>query len=106
MKNETHFFYKYIFKQAAVKVANHSNIQTKDVADALDIHPFMLSRWKKQAREGVLKKDSIKQPTKSVSKSELRAAKKKIRSLEEKMKRLQQENTVLKKAERLFPGKK
>ena len=25
------------------------------VAEALDIHPFMLSRWRKEAREGVLR---------------------------------------------------
>ena len=25
-----------------------------DVAEALDIHPFMLSRWRKLAREGLL----------------------------------------------------
>ena len=25
------------------------------VADALEIHPFMLSRWRKEARDGVLR---------------------------------------------------
>jgi transposase len=35
------------FKIQAVKLANHPEIQTQDVAHALDIHPFMLSKWKK-----------------------------------------------------------
>src|SRR6266849_6176538 len=30
-------------------------IQTQEVAHALDIHPFMLSKWKKDYREGKLK---------------------------------------------------
>ena len=55
MKKETHYFYKYHFKLAAIKTDNHPEIQTKAVAAALEIHPFMLSRWKKEYREGVLR---------------------------------------------------
>lgn len=105
MKKETHYFYKYHFKQAAIRVANHPEIQTKDVAEALNIHPFMLSRWKKQMREGVLRKDNNKSP-KPISPNELRDAKKLISELKQKNKRLLQENQVLRKAERLFPEKK
>jgi len=43
------------FKIQAVKLANHPDIQTQDVARALDIHPFMLSKWKKDYREGKLR---------------------------------------------------
>ena len=43
------------FKIQAVTLANHPDIQTQDVAQALDIHPFMLSKWKKDFREGRLK---------------------------------------------------
>jgi transposase len=43
------------FKIQAVRLSLHPDIQTQDVAHALDIHPFMLSKWKKQYREGVLK---------------------------------------------------
>ena len=39
--------YTLEFKIQAVKLANHPEIQTQDVAYALDIHPFMLSKWKK-----------------------------------------------------------
>jgi transposase len=30
-------------------------VQVRTVANALDIHPFMLSRWRKEARDGVLR---------------------------------------------------
>jgi len=102
MKKEKHSTYNYQFKHTAVSVSNHAGIQSQDVAEALSIHPFMLSRWRKQMRDGVLA-DNDKEAR---SKSELQASEKKIKTLEKKLKRLQVENTVLKKAERFFPGKK
>jgi len=43
MKKEKHTLYNYQFKHTAVSVANHPEIQTQYVAEALEIHPFMLS---------------------------------------------------------------
>jgi transposase-like protein len=43
------------FKVKAVKLSEISGVQVRDVADALDIHPFMLSRWRKEYREGRLR---------------------------------------------------
>jgi len=102
MKKEKHTFYNYQFKHAAVKVSNHPGILTQYVAEALNIHPFMLSRWKKEMREGVLE-DNDKEAR---SRNELLEAKEKIKKLEKELKRLRDENAVLKKAERIFPGKK
>lgn len=42
------------FKIKAVKLTQIDNIQVKDVAEALDIHPFMLSRWRKEVADGVI----------------------------------------------------
>ena len=47
--------YSVEFKLKAVKLSQIEGVQVQDVADALDIHPFMLSKWRKQAREGLLK---------------------------------------------------
>jgi transposase len=47
--------YTVEFKIQAVRSSLHPEIQTQDVAHALDIHPFMLSKWKKDYREGRLK---------------------------------------------------
>lgn len=46
--------YSLEFKRTAVKLTQAQGVQVKDVADALDIHPFMLSKWRKDAREGKL----------------------------------------------------
>jgi transposase len=43
------------FKVKAVKLSELKGVQVQDVADALDIHPFMLSRWRKEVREGRLR---------------------------------------------------
>ena len=43
------------FKVKAVKLSELSGVLIQDVADALDVHPFMLSRWRKEHREGRLK---------------------------------------------------
>jgi transposase len=102
MKKEKHTFYNYQFKHTAVSVANHPDIQTQDVAEALKIHPFMLSRWKKQLRDGVLEDNDQE----ARSRNELLKAKEKIKKLERELKRVREENAVLKKAERIFPGKK
>ena len=40
------------FKLKAVKLSELNGVQVQDVAEALDIHPFMLSRWRKEYREG------------------------------------------------------
>jgi len=102
MKKETHTFYNYQFKHAAVSVSNHPAIQTQAVADALNIHPFMLSRWKKQMRDGELEDNG--REARSIG--ELQEANRKIKTLEKELRRVRTENAVLKKAERIFPGKK
>jgi transposase len=43
------------FKVKAVKLSELGGVQVQEVAEALDIHPFMLSRWRKEVREGRLR---------------------------------------------------
>lgn|SRR5574341_320872 len=40
------------FKLTAVRLSQQPGIQVQAVAAALDIHPFMLSKWRKQVRDG------------------------------------------------------
>ena len=40
------------FKATAVKLSSLPGVLIKDVAEALDVHPFMLSLWRKQVRAG------------------------------------------------------
>lgn len=101
-KKEVHTYYNFQFKHTAVSVTNHPDILSVDVAEALNIHPIMLYRWRQEMREGVLE-DNDKEAR---SKDKLLAAENKIKKLELELKRVREENTVLKKAETLFPAKK
>lgn len=47
--------YSLEFKLTAVHLSQQPGIQVQAVAAALDIHPFMLSKWRKQVRDGVLR---------------------------------------------------
>jgi transposase len=49
--------YRYTdeFKLKAVKLTEIEGIQVQQVAIALQIHPWMLTRWRKLKREGLLK---------------------------------------------------
>jgi len=52
--------YTQEFKSKAVLLSHLKGVQVKDVAQALDIHPFMLSRWRKEYREGKIVADKRK----------------------------------------------
>ncbi len=80
------------FKATAVKLGSLPGVMIKDVAAALDIHPFMLSLWRKQVRDGVIVAKSAKLDVKT--KAEL----KRLKELERQYKVLKEEHELLKKA--------
>lgn len=45
------------FKIKAVRLSCQESVQCKHIAETFDIHPFMLSRWRKEYSEGVLHGD-------------------------------------------------
>jgi transposase len=47
--------YSVEFKLTAVKLTHMPGVEVQTVAAALDIHPIMLSRWRTEAREGLLR---------------------------------------------------
>lgn len=90
--------YSNDFKVTAVKMSNHPSILTQDVAEALNIHPFMLSRWKKEYREGNLKGNAHPN-IKEIDRLEKAVGEqRRIRELEAALKKAQMENDLLKKA--------
>jgi transposase len=80
------------FKATAVKLSSLPGVRIKDVAAALDIHPFMLSLWRKQVRDGVIVAKGAKLDVKT--KAEL----KRLKELERQYKVLKEEHELLKKA--------
>lgn len=85
------------FKAKAVQLSQLEGVQVQEVAQALDIHPFMLSRWRKEYREGKIVADNRKKITDiAQSKKELD----RIKKLEQENARLKEENDLLKKWQR------
>jgi transposase len=86
--------YKYSdqFKATAVRLSELPGVAVQDVADSLYIHPFMLSRWRKQAREGLI-------VTKGIAIDKATAAElKALRAMKRDYERLKVEHELLKKA--------
>ncbi len=82
------------FKATAVALSRVGGVQSKDVAEALDIHPLMLSRWRKEYREGKILAKSKKMELDGKQVAELRRLKK----LEREHNMLKEEHALLKKA--------
>ena len=80
------------FKATAVRLSELPGVEVQDVAESLYIHPFMLSRWRKQAREGQIVTKGV-QVDKDVA-AELKA----LRRMKKEYERLKLEHDILKKA--------
>ena len=88
------------FKATAVKLSKLPGVSVQDVAAALDIHPFMLSLWRRQVRERVIVARASKLDVQTTA--ELR----RLRDLERRYKILREEHELLKKAIRFASGRK
>jgi len=107
--------YTLAYKLQAVKLANHPDVMSKDVAESLGIHPVMLYRWQMENRNGELR-ENIKMKTRKPSPKrrpdradpiqkkddELKVAQKRIQQLEKQLANREDELDLLKKAERFF----
>lgn len=91
--------YSRKFKLTAVRLSQQPGIQVQAVAAALDIHPFMLSKWRKQVRDGVLRGRgrNLRVP----ARSEIR----RLQELERAHALLQEEHDLLKKPSGSVPSK-
>jgi transposase len=92
--------YGIAFKLKAVQMSKQPGVLIKDVAESLCIHPFMLSRWRKQVRDGELL--GKLPPLDASSIAELQ----RLREVEHQFKRLQMEHDLLKKAIRFASDRK
>lgn len=89
------------FKVKAVKLSLISGVQVQDVADALDIHPFMLSKWRKEYREGRLRaRVGVAPGVRQVREVE------ELSSLKRKYALLKEEHDLLKKAIRFCSARR
>jgi transposase len=88
------------FKLKAVLMSQQPDVLVKDVAESLCVHPFLLSKWRKQVRDGVLLGQPP--PIEPAAVAELQ----RLREVELKFKRLQMEHDLLKKAIRFVSTRK
>ena len=91
--------YSNEFKSKAVQLSLLEGVEGQAVAKTLDIHPFMLSRWRKEYREGKIVPDKRR---KVVSLKQEKSELDKIKRLEKENARLRQENDLLKKWQRFL----
>lgn len=95
--------YKYSteFKLAAVRLSHVPGMQVKAVAAALGIHPFMLSKWRKDVRDGTIRgrlpKAAAPGPAREIAR---------LQQLEREHALLQEEHDLLKKAIRFCASRK
>jgi transposase len=80
------------FKATAVRLSELPGVEVQDVAASLYIHPFMLSRWRKDAREGRIVTKDVKLDR------DVAAELKELRKIKKAYQRLQMEHDLLKKA--------
>lgn len=88
----TTYRYSERFKATAVRLSRLRGVSVREVAESLYIHPFLLSRWRKQAREGRIVTKGV-EVDKAVA-AELRQ----LRKLKRDYERLKIEHDLLKKA--------
>ena len=92
--------YSNEFKHKAVKLTLAPDTKVKDIAEDLDIHPMMLSRWRKEYREGILQGDGQKRKAMSKKKKSPSQRVTELAKLKRENARLQQEIDLLKKWQR------
>ena len=82
------------FKRTAVQLSHRPGLQVPAVAEALDVPPFMLSRWRKEFREGRLRPAT---PVKArAPKAKLGREIRRLQALERAHQELQAEHALLK----------
>ena len=95
--------YTLEFKLKAVKLSQLPGIEVRAVAEALEIHPFMLSRWRKEARDGVLRgRVSVAKARPTPRRGEL----KRFQALQRAHALLQEEHALLRKLIRFTSARK
>jgi transposase len=87
------FKYSEEFKATAVALSRMEGVAVQDVAAELDIHPFMLSLWRRQARAGKIVAHKPR-----VTDEKIEAELRELRKLKKDYERLKEEHDILKKA--------
>jgi transposase len=88
-------------KLTAVRLSQQPGIQVQTVTAALEIHPFMLSKWRKDVRDGRLRGRPKKAPPPGPAREIAQ-----LQALERKYAQLEEEHDLLKKAIRFWSARR
>ena len=91
------------FKAKAVQLSLAKGVEVQEVAKTLDIHPFMLSRWRKEYREGKVRVDGR---SRTISLAKEAGEARRSQTLAREVGRLRMENALLKKWQRFLGGQR
>ena len=91
--------YSAEFKLKAVQLSQLDGVRVQDVAETLEIHPFMLSKWRGEVRAGRIK-TRVVEGTQSRQQRALRQ----LARLKAQYALLKEEHELLKKAIRFASG--
>jgi transposase len=89
------------FKLTAVRLSQQPGMQVQTVAAALEIHPFMLSKWRKDVKDGRLRGRPRKPPPAGPAREIAQ-----LQRLERQYAELKEEHDLLKKAIRFWSARK
>jgi transposase len=89
------------FKLTAVRLSQQPGLQVRTVAAALAVHPFMLSKWRKDVRDGRLTGRAPKAPLAPPTRELAR-----LQQLERDYALLKEEHDLLKKAIRFCSARR
>ena len=89
------------FKLTAVRLSQQPGMQVQTVAAALEIHPFMLSKSRKEVKDGRLRGRPPKAPPAGPTREIAQ-----LQALERKYAELKEEHDLLKKAIRFWSARK
>jgi len=93
--------YSTEFKLTAVRLSQQPGMQVQTVTAALEIHPFMLSKWRKDVKDGRLRGRPPKAPPPGPAREIAQ-----LQRLERQYAELKEEHGLLKKAIRFWSARK
>lgn len=90
--------YSKEFKVMVVKLTHLEGVQIKQISECMGLHPLMVSRWRKEVRDGKLISDITRKVQMTLkAPSDLKKTASKTKLLEAEIKKLKKENKLLKK---------
>ena len=93
--------YSKDFKVMVVNLTNLEGVQIKALSDCIGLHPLMVSRWRKEVRDGKLTAEDTRRVQMALkAPSNLKKTDDKVTLLEKEVRRLNKENALLKKWQR------